>query len=165
MVTGLVCPTVSNVLVVLGGLLAVYSYVANRTMIGRHIYACGGNPKAAELSGIKTKNIVFWVYVNMGMLAALAGLIFAARLNVAMPRAGTGFELQAIAAAFIGGASPHGGVGKITGAIVGAAIVGIISNGMTIRGISVDIQQVITGLVLLAAVIFDVLTKQQAKAA
>jgi len=156
---------IPNVLIVLGALLIVYSYLANRTVIGRHIYACGGNPMAAELSGIKTKNIVFWVYVNMGMLAALAGLIFAARLNVAMPRAGTGFELQAIAAAFIGGASPHGGVGKITGAIVGAAIVGIISNGMTIRGISVDIQQVITGLVLLAAVIFDVLTKQQAKAA
>jgi len=156
---------IPNVLVVLGLLLIVYSYVANRTLIGRHIYASGGNPKAAELSGIKTKSIVFWVYVNMGMLAALAGLVFAARLNVAMPRAGTGMELQAIAAAFIGGASPHGGVGKITGAIVGAAIVGIISNGMTIRGISVDLQQVITGLVLLAAVIFDVLTKQRAKAA
>ena len=153
---------IPNILVVLGILIMVYSYMANRTVMGRHIYATGGSPSAAELSGIKVKRIVFWVYVNMGILAALAGLVFTARLNSAMPRAGMGFELQAIAAAFIGGASPYGGVGKVSGAIIGAMVVGIINNGMTILGVGVDMQQVITGLVLLAAVIFDVTAKNKA---
>jgi len=97
----------------------------------------------------------------MGVLAALAGMVFAARLNLAIPRAGNGFELQAIAAAFIGGASPKGGVGRVSGALVGAMVVGIINNGMSILGIGVDIQQVVTGLVLLAAVIFDVFSKSR----
>ena len=152
---------IPNILVVLGILVVVYSYIANKTIMGRHIYATGGNPKTAELSGVKVKRVVFWVYVNMGLLAALAGLVFTARLNSAMPRAGMGFELQAIAAAFIGGASPYGGVGKVSGAIIGAMIVGIISNGMSIMGVSVDMQQVITGMVLLLAVIFDVYTKNR----
>jgi len=152
---------IPNILVVLGVLIVAYSYMANRTIMGRHIYATGGNPKAAELSGIKIKGVVFWVYVNMGMLAALAGMVFTARLNSAMPRAGVGFELQAIAAAFIGGASPYGGVGKVSGAIIGAMIVGIINNGMNIMGVSVDMQQVVTGLVLLIAVIFDVYTRNR----
>ena len=152
---------IPNILVVLGILIVVYSYMANKTIMGRHIYATGWNPKAAELSGIKVKGVVFWVYVNMGLLAALAGMVFTARLNSAMPRAGVGFELQAIAAAFIGGASPYGGVGKVSGAIIGAMIVGIINNGMNIMGVSVDMQQVVTGLVLLAAVIFDVYTRSR----
>jgi len=152
---------IPNILVVLGVLIVVYSYMSNRTIVGRHIYATGGSPKTAELSGIKVKRVVFWVYVNMGILAALAGLVFTARLNSAMPRAGMGFELQAIAAAFIGGASPYGGVGKVSGAIIGAMVVGIISNGMSILGVGVDMQQVITGLVLLLAVIFDVSTRNR----
>jgi len=152
---------IPNILVVLGVLTVVYSYIANKTIMGRHIYATGGNPETAELSGVKVKRVVFWVYVNMGLLAALAGLVFTARLNSAMPRAGMGFELQAIAAAFIGGASPYGGVGKVSGAIIGAMVVGIISNGMSILGVSVEDQQVITGMVLLLAVIFDVYIKSR----
>jgi len=153
---------IPNVLVVLGLMVVVYSYMANKTIMGRHIYATGGNPKTAELSGIKVKRVVFWVYVNMGLLAALAGLMSTARLNSAMPRAGTGFELEAIAAAFIGGASPYGGVGKVSGAIIGAMVVGIINNGLSIMGVSVEMRQVITGGVLLAAVIFAAVTKNRA---
>ena len=152
---------IPNILVVLGLLIVVYSYMANKTILGRHIYATGGSPDTAELSGIKVKRIIFWTYVNMGLLAALAGLVFTARLNSAMPRAGMGFELEAIAAAFIGGASPYGGVGKVSGAIIGAMVVGIMNNGMSILGVSVDMQQVITGAVLLVAVIFDVFAKKQ----
>lgn len=152
---------IPNVLVILGILIVIYSYMTNRTIMGRHIYATGGNPKTAELSGIKTKQVVFWVYVNMGVLASLAGLVFTARADTAVPRAGVGFELQVIAAAFIGGASPHGGVGKVLGAITGAMIVGIINNGMGIMGVSVSMQEVVTGLVLLAAVIFNVLVKDR----
>ncbi|MCL2662738.1 MAG: sugar ABC transporter permease [Oscillospiraceae bacterium] len=150
---------IPNIVVLLGVLILIYTFLTNRTMMGRHIYACGSNAKASELSGVKTKQVVFWVYVSMGVLAALAGLVFTARLNAAMPRAGTGFELQAIAAAFIGGASPSGGVGKVTGAIIGAMVVGIITNGMSILGISLPAQQMVTGMVLLAAVIFDVVSK------
>ena len=152
---------IPNIMVLLGILAVLYSFMANRTILGRHIYAAGGNPNTAELSGIKVKRVVFLVYVNMGILAALAGMVATARLNLAMPRAGDGFELQAIAAAFIGGASPNGGVGKVSGALIGAMVVGIINNGMSIMGVSVDIQQVITGLVLLSAVIFDVSSKNR----
>ena len=130
--------------------------------MGRHLYAAGGNPNTAELSGIKVKQVVFWVYVNMGVLAALAGMVFTARLNVAMPRAGAGFELQAIAAAFIGGASPSGGVGKVSGALIGAMVVGVINQGMSILGQGPDRQQIVTGIVLLVAVIFDVVSKNRA---
>lgn len=154
---------IPNVLVLLSILAVIYTFVSTRTVVGRHLYAAGGNPAAAELSGIKVKKVVFWVYVNMGILAALAGMVFTARLNVAMPRAGDGFELQAIAAAFIGGASPRGGVGKVSGALVGALFVGIINQGMTIMGIGVDIQQIVTGLVLLAAVIFDVFSRKRSE--
>ncbi|MCL2580741.1 MAG: sugar ABC transporter permease [Oscillospiraceae bacterium] len=150
---------VPNVLVLLAALTVIYSYIANNTVAGRHIYATGGNVKAAELNGIKTKRVIFWVYVNMGMLAALAGMVFAARLNAATPRAEAGFELQAIAAAFIGGASPNGGVGKVTGAITGAMVMGLLNNGLSHLGIGSDVQLAITGLVLLAAVTFDVYTK------
>jgi len=153
---------IPNVLVLLGVLALIYSFVSTRTVMGRHLYAAGGNPNTAELSGIKVKQVVFWVYVNMGVLAALAGMVFTARLNVAMPRAGVGFELQAIAAAFIGGASPSGGIGKVSGALVGAMVVGVINQGMSIMGQGPDRQQIVTGVVLLVAVIFDVISKNRA---
>lgn len=151
-----------NVLVVMGVLIALYSFVTTRTTIGRRIYALGGNEKAAKLSGINTERLTFYAFVNMGVLAALAGMIIAARLNSATPKAGVGFELDVIAACFIGGASASGGVGKITGAVIGAFIMGVMNNGMSIMGIGIDYQQLIKGLVLLAAVFFDVYNKNKA---
>ena len=143
-------------------LTAAYAFFTNRTTTGRRIYALGGNEKAAALSGIRTQRLVFLTFANMGMLAALAGLIFAARLNTATPKAGVAFELDVIAAVFIGGASMAGGVGKIIGAVVGALIMGVMNNGMSILGIGIDWQQVIKGLVLLAAVVFDVYNRGRA---
>ncbi len=150
-----------NVLITMGVLAVIYAFVTERTTVGRRIYAIGGNRKAAKLSGIKTERLTFLTFVNMGALAALAGLVFAARLNTATPKAGFAFELDVIAAVFIGGASMSGGVGKIVGAVVGAFIMGVMNNGMSIMGIGIDYQQVIKGLVLLAAVIFDVYNKQK----
>lgn len=144
------------VFIILGALVLFYSFVTNKTVVGRHIYALGGNEKATKLSGIKTKKVMFLVYVNMGVMAALAGLLFAARLNAAAPSAGSGFELDAIAACYIGGASASGGVGTITGAIIGGLVMGILNNGMSLMGVGVDWQQAIKGLVLLAAVAFDI---------
>jgi putative multiple sugar transport system permease protein len=151
-----------NVLIVMALLIAVYNFVTRRTTIGRRIYAIGGNENAARLSGIPTKRLVFLSFVNMGALSALAGLVFAARLNTATPKAGLGFELDVIAAVFIGGASMSGGVGTIMGAVVGAFIMGVTNNGMSILGIGIDWQQLIKGLVLLAAVFFDVVNKNKA---
>jgi len=151
-----------NVLITMAVLIAIYTFVTTKTTIGRRIYALGGNEKAAKLSGIKTDRLVFLVFVNMGMLAALAGLIFAARLNTATPKAGVAFELDVIAACFIGGASASGGVGRIIGAVIGAFVMGVMNNGMSIMGVGIDFQQVIKGLVLLAAVIFDVYNKNRA---
>jgi putative multiple sugar transport system permease protein len=151
-----------NVLIIMALLIAVYSFVTTKMTIGRRIYAIGGNAKAAKLSGINTERLVFLVFANMGFLAALAGLVFAARLNVATPKAGAGFELDVIAAVFIGGASMAGGVGTVIGAVAGAFIMGVLNNGMSILGIGIDYQQMIKGLVLLAAVIFDVLNKRSA---
>ena len=150
-----------NVLVVMLLLMLVYDFVASKTIIGRRIYALGGNEKAARLSGIRTERLTFYTFINMGVLAALAGLIFAARLNTATPKAGLGFELDVIAACFIGGASASGGVGKVLGAVIGAFIMGVMNNGMSIMGIGIDYQQVIKGLVLLAAVCFDVYNKNK----
>ena len=150
-----------NVFIVMALLIAVYSFLTSRTTFGRRIYAIGGNEKAASLSGINSKRLTFLTFANMGMLAALAGLVFAARLNTATPKAGVAFELDVIAAVFIGGASMSGGVGTVVGAVVGAFIMGVMNNGMSILGIGIDWQQVIKGLVLLAAVIFDVLNKQK----
>jgi putative multiple sugar transport system permease protein len=146
---------------ILVGLVVVYSFVMNKTILGRHIYAVGGNEKAAMLSGVKTKATTFWVFVNMGVLSALAGMIFAARLNAATPRAGTMFELEAIAAAFIGGAAMSGGVGTVIGAIIGGLVMGVMRNGMSLVGVSIDWQQAILGLVLLFAVAFDVYNKNK----
>jgi putative multiple sugar transport system permease protein len=150
-----------NVLIVMALLIGVFDFVTSRTTIGRRIYALGGNEKAAKLSGIKTERLAFYTFVNMGVLAALAGLVFAARLNTATPKAGLGFELDVIAACFIGGASASGGVGKVMGAVIGAFIMGVMNNGMSILGIGIDYQQVIKGLVLLAAVFVDVYNKNK----
>ncbi|WP_414716725.1 ABC transporter permease subunit, partial [Thalassospira xiamenensis] len=151
-----------NVLIVMALLIAIFTFITNSTTLGRRIYALGGNEKAAKLSGINTKRLTFLTFANMGMLAALAGLVFAARLNTATPKAGLAFELDVIAAVFIGGASMSGGVGKVIGAVVGALIMGVMNNGMSIIGVGIDWQQVIKGLVLLAAVIFDVYNKNKA---
>jgi len=153
---------IPNILVILFVLIALYTFIMKKTIIGRHIYAVGGNLKASELSGVKTKQITFGVFVNMGVLAALSGLIFAARLNAATPKAGNLFELDAIAAAFIGGASAYGGVGTVVGAIVGGLVMGVMNNGMSILGLGIDWQQAIKGLVLLIAVAFDIMSKKKA---
>lgn len=150
-----------NVLIVMALLIAIFDFVTSRTTIGRRIYALGGNEKAAKLSGIKTERLAFYTFINMGVLAALAGLVFAARLNTATPKAGLGFELDVIAACFIGGASASGGVGKVMGAVIGAFIMGVMNNGMSIMGIGIDYQQIIKGLVLLAAVFVDVYNKNK----
>lgn len=151
-----------NVLITMAVLIAAYTFVTNKTTIGRRIYALGGNEKAAKLSGINTNRLIFLVFTNMGMLAGLAGLIIAARLNSATPSAGLSAELDVIAACFIGGASASGGVGRIVGAVIGAFIMGVMNNGMSILGVGIDFQQVIKGLVLLTAVIFDVYNKNKA---
>ena len=150
-----------NVLIVMAALIVVYAFLTENTTTGRRIYAVGGNLKAARLSGINADRLTFLCFVNMGALAALAGMIVTARLNSATPKAGVGFELDVIAAVFIGGASMAGGSGKIVGVVVGAFIMGVMNNGMSILGIGIDYQQVIKGLVLLAAVIFDVYNKSK----
>jgi putative multiple sugar transport system permease protein len=150
-----------NVLVIMVALIALYGFVTTRMVVGRQIYAIGGNAKAASLSGIKTERLTFLTFVNMGVLAALAGLVFAARLNTATPKAGLGFELDVIAACFIGGASAYGGVGRVGGAVIGAMIMGVMNNGMSILGIGIDYQQVIKGLVLLGAVCLDVYNQRR----
>lgn len=149
------------VLLILGVLVAGFGYLMRNAVIGRHIYAIGGNLPAAKLSGVKDKKVTFLVFLNMGMLAALAGLVFAARFNAASPKAGLNFELEAIAASFIGGASMSGGVGTVLGAIIGGLVLGVLNNGMNLVGIGSDWQQVIKGLVLLAAVGFDVWNKRK----
>jgi putative multiple sugar transport system permease protein len=151
-------PIVGIILVVL---TIVYAFVMRNTVLGRQVYAVGGNSAAARLSGIRNQRVTLLVFVNMGVLAAVAGLLFAARLNSATPQAGVNFELEAIAAAFIGGASSSGGVGTVFGAIVGGLVLGVLNNGMSILGIGSDVQQVIKGLVLLAAVGFDVYNKRR----
>ncbi|MDQ0115752.1 multiple monosaccharide ABC transporter permease [Paenibacillus harenae] len=153
---------IPNILIILFVLVVVYTFVMNKTVMGRHIYALGGNEKAAKLSGVKTKRMTFWVFVNMGVLAALSGLLFAARLNAATPKAGVNFELDAIAAVFIGGASATGGIGTVIGAIIGGLVMGVMNNGMSLIGLGIDWQQGIKGLVLLAAVAFDIYNKNKA---
>ncbi len=150
-----------NVLIVMFTLIALFVFITTRTTFGRRVYAMGGNEKAAKLSGINTERMTFMIFVIMGTLAALAGLIFAARLNVATPKAGLGFELEVIAACFIGGAAVTGGVGKIIGAVIGAFIIGVMNNGMSILGVGIDLQQVIKGAVLMLAVFLDVYYKNK----
>lgn len=150
-----------NVLILLFVLIAAYAFMTSQTVIGRRIYAMGGNVKAAMLSGVNTTRLLFYTFVNMGVLAALAGLIVAARLNSSTPNAGDGMELDVIAACFIGGASPTGGVGKVIGAVVGAFLIGVLNNGMSIMGVGIDWQKVVKGVVLLLAVLFDVYNKNK----
>ncbi|MES5821366.1 multiple monosaccharide ABC transporter permease [Streptomyces sp. RG80] len=149
------------ILLILGGLLVGYGYLMRNAVFGRHIYAIGGNLPAAKLSGVKDKKVVFLVFLNMGALAALAGLAIAARLNAASPKAGLNYELEAIASAFIGGASMSGGVGTVLGAIIGGLVLGVLNNGMNLLSVGSDWQQVIKGLALLAAVGFDVWNKRK----
>jgi putative multiple sugar transport system permease protein len=150
-----------NVLIVMGVLTALFVFITKRLTFGRRIYAMGGNNKAAKLSGINTERLTFYVFAIMGALAALAGMIYAARLNSATPKAGQGLELDVIAAVFIGGASMAGGAGQVAGAVVGAFIMGVMNNGMSIMGVNIDWQQMIKGVVLLGAVIFDVYNKNK----
>ncbi|WP_030411614.1 multiple monosaccharide ABC transporter permease [Streptomyces sp. NRRL S-1448] len=150
------------VMLVMGGLLLALGHVMRHAVVGRHVYALGGNKAAAQLSGVKDKRITFGVFVTMGVLAALAGCVYAARLNAGTPQAGLNFELEAIAASFIGGASMSGGVGTVMGAVIGGLVLGVLNNGMSLVGIGTDYQQVIKGLVLLAAVGFDVWNKRRA---
>lgn len=149
------------ILILLAVLIMIYGFVTTKSTLGRQIYAIGGNRKAAELSGVKTKKLTFWIFVNMGVLSALAGLIVASRLNAATPNAGNGFELDAIAAVYIGGASASGGIGTILGAVIGGLIMGILNNGMSIMGVGIDWQQAIKGLILLLAVAFDVYSRKR----
>ncbi|GAA3772092.1 multiple monosaccharide ABC transporter permease [Streptomyces chiangmaiensis] len=149
------------VLIILGVLVVGYGYVMRNAVFGRHIYAIGGNLPAAKLSGVKDKRVTFQVFLNMGVLAALAGLVVAARLNAASPKAGVNFELEAIASSFIGGASMSGGVGTVLGAIIGGLVLGVLNNGMNLLSVGTDWQQVIKGLALLVAVGFDVWNKRK----
>jgi len=151
-----------NVLIIMAALILIYTFVTTRTTIGRRVYAMGGNRLAAQLSGIRTDRLTFLTFVNMGGLAGLAGLIVAARLNSATPSAGNSFELDVIAACFIGGVSASGGVGKVIGVVIGAFFMGVMNNGMSILGIGIFWQQVVKGLVLLAAVYVDVYQKSKA---
>ncbi|MFB9239472.1 multiple monosaccharide ABC transporter permease [Plantactinospora siamensis] len=150
------------VLVLLAVLVLGYSLLTARAVFGRWIYAIGGNLQAALLSGVRVRSVVFWIFVNMGVLAALAGVIFSGRLNQANPTAGNQFELDAIAAAFIGGAAVQGGVGKVVGAITGGLIMGVINNGMSLIGAPSERVMLVKGIVLLAAVAFDVWSKRRA---
>ena len=152
---------IPTVMITLALVLLVYSFITSKTVMGRHLYAIGGNEKAARLSGINTNKMLFLAYVNMSFLAAVAGIAFSARLNGASPQAGQSFELDAIGSCYIGGASAYGGVGTVGGALIGALIMGILNNAMSILGISQDAQQMVKGLVLLAAVAFDVISKQK----
>ncbi|MEU8892329.1 multiple monosaccharide ABC transporter permease [Streptomyces sp. NPDC048442] len=150
------------VMLIMCALLIGLGYVMRNAVVGRHVYALGGNKAAAKLSGVKDKRVIFLVFVNMGVLAALAGCVYAARLNAGTPQAGLNFELEAIAASFIGGASMSGGVGTVMGAVIGGLVLGVLNNGMSLVGIGTDYQQVIKGLVLLAAVGFDIWNKRKA---
>lgn len=150
-------------LLFIGVLILVYSIFTTNTVSGRYLYAMGGNEKAAKLSGINTNKVLFLAYVNMGVLSAVAGMMFASRINSASPQAGLNFELDAIAACFIGGASAYGGVGTVMGAIIGALVMGVLNNGMSILGVGSDMQMSIKGIVLLAAVAFDVISKNKSK--
>jgi putative multiple sugar transport system permease protein len=150
------------VLIILGALVLIYGVLTRRSVFGRQVYAIGGNLAAATLSGVKVRAVNFWIFVNMGVLAAIAGIIFSSRSNGAQPGAGNMFELDAIAAAFIGGAAVTGGVGTVVGAVVGGLIMAVMSNGMQLMGIEQPIQSVVKGIVLLLAVAFDIYNKRRA---
>lgn len=150
-------------LVLLGIIVCVYAYYTSKTVNGRYLYAMGGNEKAAKLSGVNTNKVMFTAYANMGFLSAVAALMCVARFNSSAPTAGTGYELDAIGSCFIGGASAYGGTGTVPGVIIGAIFMGVLNNGMSIMGVDANWQKAVKGLVLLAAVAFDVLSKKRAE--
>ncbi len=149
------------ILILLAVIVAAYGYFTQNTVPGRYLYAIGGNAKAAKLSGVNTDNVMFFAYTNMGFISAVAALVTIARLNSAQPTAGQNYEMDAIGSCFIGGASAYGGIGKVTGAVIGALFMGVLNNGMSILGVDMNWQRAVKGLVLLAAVIFDVVSKQK----
>ena len=149
------------VLIWIGLVIGIYAYVTNKTAMGRYLYAVGGNEKATALSGVKTRNVYWFAYANMGLLAGLAGVLTVARGKGIDPTIGEGYEMDAIAACFIGGASAYGGSGKVSGMIIGALLMGIINKGMIIVGVDANYQKVVKGLVLLLAVLFDVMSKRE----
>ena len=152
---------IPNILVISGVIIAIYTFITNKTVFGRQVYAVGGNKKAAALSGVKVAKIQFLVFLNMGLMAAIAGLAYAARVNSAQPKAGVNFELDALAACYIGGASTSGGIGRVMGAVVGGLVMGVLNNGMSLLGVDSNWQYVIKGLVLLFAVVFDLYSKKK----
>ena len=152
---------IPNALIWVAVIIGIYSYIASKTTTGRYFYAVGGNEKATKLSGINTNRVYFLAYLNMGLLAAIAGMVTVARLNSANPTAGNSYEMDAIGACFIGGASAYGGTGTVPGVIVGATLMGVLNLGMSIMGVDQNLQKVVKGGVLLAAVIFDVVSKRK----
>ena len=152
---------IPTILILLAAVVLIYSYYTSRTVNGRYLYAVGGNEKAAKLSGIDTNKVLFKSYVNMAFLSAIAALICVARFNSSAPTAGMNYELDAIGACFIGGASAYGGTGTVGGAVIGAIFMGVLNNGMSIMGIDANMQKAVKGLVLLAAVAFDVISKKR----
>lgn len=154
---------IPNVLIWVLVVILIYSYITSKTTIGRYFYAVGGNEKATQLSGINTNKVYFIAYLNMGLLAAVAAMVTIARLNSANPTAGNNYEMDAIGSCFIGGASAYGGTGTVPGVIIGATLMGVINLGMNIMGVDANYQKVVKGLVLLAAVIFDVVSKNRSK--
>jgi putative multiple sugar transport system permease protein len=148
-------------LIVLAVIVGIYHFITSKTVAGRQIYALGGNAKAARLSGINTKKVFFWIYVNMGVLAAIAGIVLSARQGGANPKMGDGVEMDAIASCYIGGAAAAGGVGTVLGAVIGALVMGVLNNGMSMFGMTTELQKVVKGAVLLGAVVLDVTTKKK----
>lgn len=176
--TGLVCTLIMTmlytlarhygfptILIILGLVVIVYSFFTNNTVPGRYLYAMGGNEKAAKLSGINTNRVLFFAYVNMAFLSAVAALICVARFNSAAPTAGTNYEMDAIGACYIGGASAYGGIGTVSGVVIGAIFMGVLNNGMSMMGVDTNEQKVVKGMVLLAAVAFDVISKKRRQGA
>lgn len=154
---------ISAALIWIALILLIYAYITSKTTIGRYLYAVGGNEKATRLSGVNTKRIYFFAYANMGLLAGLAGILTIARATSAQPTYGQGYEMDAIASCFIGGASAYGGIGSVSGMVVGATLMGVINMGMSIMGVNANYQSVVKGLVLLIAIIFDVMSKKEKK--
>ncbi len=152
---------IPTVLIWIGLILGIYQYITTKTAIGRHLYAVGGNEKATALSGVKTRNVYWFAYASIGLMAGLGGILTAARAKGIDPTYGEGYEMDAIASCFIGGASAYGGIGKVSGMIIGAVLMGVINQGMNMVGVDSNFQKVVKGLVLLAAVIFDVMSKRQ----
>lgn len=152
-----------TILVILAAVVGVYTYYTSKTVGGRYLYAVGGNEKAAKMSGVNTNRVLFFAFTNMAFLSAVAALVCVARFNSAAPTAGKNYEMDAIASCYIGGASAYGGTGTVMGAVIGAVFMGLLNNGMSIMGVDSNWQQAIKGLVLLAAVAFDVISKKKSR--